>query len=113
MASDSRPDGWGLGSFSATNAVAASGGVAASAAAPTVGQSMVTGIQYSSDAACLVTIESPIGTVIWRKRHAAAVANSENFGNSPLPAVAKATVQVKVSASTSNAEANIQGYTRE
>lgn len=67
-----------------------------------------TGIQCSGDAAALVTIESPSGTVLWRKRFAAAFSVSEAF---PLGSVVGASGQailVKISASTANCEANIQ-----
>lgn len=69
----------------------------------------VTGIQCSGDAAALVTVESPSSTVLYRKRFAAAFNMTENFGNSPLLGAAGQAVLVKVSASTSNSEANIQG----
>jgi hypothetical protein len=69
----------------------------------------VAGIQCSGDAACIVTIESPASTVLWRKRFAAAFTMSESFGFTLRAAHGQA-VLVKVSASTSNSEANIQGY---
>lgn len=67
----------------------------------------VTGVQGSGDAAALVTIESPAGTAIWRKRFAAAFTFSETL---LLPGAAAQNVLVKISASTANCEANIQGY---
>lgn len=69
----------------------------------------VTGIQCSGDAAALVTIESPASTVIYKKRFAAAFNFSEGFA-SPVPGALASNVLVKISASTSNCEANIQGY---
>ena len=70
---------------------------------------VVTGVQGSGDAAALVTIESPAGTAIWRKRFAAAFTFSENF-TGPVLGASGQNVQVKISASTANCEANIQGY---
>lgn len=67
-----------------------------------------TGIQYSSDAACVVTVESPSGTPIFKIRHAAAVANQISFPG--LKGASSQNILVKVSASTTNSEANIQGY---
>lgn len=68
------------------------------------------GIQCSGDAACIVTIESPSATVLWRKRFAAAFTMSEAFPIGEIVGAADAAMLVKVSASTSNSEANIQGF---
>ena len=68
----------------------------------------VTGIEVSGDAAALVTIESPASTILFRKRFAAAFAFSETFPIGTIVAVAATDVLVKISASTSNCEANIQ-----
>jgi uncharacterized protein YhbP (UPF0306 family) len=69
----------------------------------------VRGIQYSSDAAAVVTIESPAATILWRKRFAAAFQESEVFELGTIMAGSGAAILVKISASTSNCEANIQG----
>lgn len=69
----------------------------------------VTNIQCSGDAAALVTVESPASTILYRKRFAAAFNMSEQF-DTPLTAAAGSDILVKISASTSNSEANMQGY---
>lgn len=69
----------------------------------------VGGIQCSGDAAALVTVESPAGTILYKKRFAAAFNMSESF-RVPLAGADSQNVLVKISASTSNCEANIQGY---
>ena len=71
---------------------------------------VIYGIQCSGDAAALVTIESPASTVLWRKRFAAAFAFSENF-DLPIVGAAGQAILTKISASTSNCEANHQGGT--
>lgn len=97
------------GRVSATS-VSTSGGVILTQAAPsdTVRNYCVAGIQTSSDAACIVTIESPLSTVIWRKRFAAAHNVSERFETGTLNGAVNAALVVRVSASTSNCEANLQ-----
>jgi hypothetical protein len=66
------------------------------------------GIQASGDAACLVTIESPAGTILYKKRFAAAFTLSERFDVGDLMGASGGDLLVKISASTSNCEANIQ-----
>lgn len=73
---------------------------------------MVSGIQCSGDAACIVTIESPASTILWRKRFAAAFNISESFPIGCISGAVGQAVLVKVSASTANSEANIQGFTK-
>ena len=68
----------------------------------------VTGIQVSGDAAALVTIESPASTILWSKRFAGSFAASEGFPLGQMKGGVAAAVLVKISASTSNCEANIQ-----
>lgn len=97
--------------WSATNAAAASGGVSATKAAVTGGTHNVTNIACSSDAAAVVTIQSPSGTTIWRQRFAAAFAMNVPFYPGVLMGAADEAVLVNVSASTSNVEANINGLT--
>ena len=108
MAYAPRPDTAGSGTWGAS-AVGTTAGVTATHNLTTgANNSVCTGIQGSSDAAALVTIESPAGTVIWRKRFTAAFTFSEGFV--ALPGAAKQNILVKISASTANCEANIQGY---
>lgn len=70
----------------------------------------VSAIQCSGDAAAVVTVESPSGTVLYQKRFAAAFTLSESFHVSPLKGAVGQDVLVKVSASTTHSEANLQGY---
>lgn len=95
---------------SSASAVGTNAGV--SATISTIGTAGLTicptGIQCSGDAAAVVTIESPASTVIYRKRFAAAFNMSETFYPGTLPGAAQQACLVKVSASTSNCEANIQ-----
>lgn len=100
----------GFGTFGATGTGTNAGVSVTHTLTTGANHSCVTGIQCSGDAAALVTVESPAGTVIWRKRFAAAFNMSENFAGGPLLGAASQNVLVKVSASTSNSEANIQGY---
>ena len=83
-------------------------GVSATQAAPGVNKAlMCLAIQVSGDAAALVTIESPASTVLWRQRFAGAFALAEEFAPGAIVGAANAAMLVKVSASTSNSEANI------
>jgi hypothetical protein len=68
------------------------------------------GIQCSGDAAALVTIQSPSGTTIWRKRYAAAFSMSETFMPGQIKGATSEAMLVVVSAGTANSEANIQAY---
>ena len=93
----------------ATNAVTTTGGVSATITDPGDGWKYVcTGIQCSSDAAALVTVESPSGTVKWRKRFSGAFTMSETFVIGTVVGTVSEAMLVKVSANTTNAEANIQ-----
>lgn len=84
-------------------------GVSATQAAPGASIKLTClGIQCSSDTAALVTIESPSGTVLWRQRFPAAFALVEEFPPGFINGAANAAMLVKVSASASNSEANIQ-----
>lgn len=104
-----RPDKLGYGSWSGTG-VGTNAGVTVTHTINTKATyCMVTGIQCSGDAAALVTIESPAGTPIYRKRFAAAFAFSEGFPT-PKQGASGQNVLVKISASTANCEANIDGY---
>lgn len=96
--------------FSATG-VGTNAGVTVTQAAPsdTRRHYTCTGIQVSGDAAALVTIESPASTVLWRKRFAAAFNVSESFQIGTICGAQGAAILVKISASTANCEANIQG----
>ena len=99
---EARFQGTGVG----TNA-----GVTVTQAAPTevTDRYCVLGIQCSGDAAALVTVESPASTILYRKRFAAAFTLSERWAQEELQAAEGQAVLVKISASTSNCEASIQG----
>lgn len=90
--------------------MAASGGVTVTKSGATGFRYGAVGIQASSDAAAVVTIEAPAGTLIWSKRFAAAFTHSETFYPGTVEAGANVNLLVKVSANTSKAEANMQGY---
>ena len=89
--------------------VGTNGGVTVTQAASGSKTHWVTGIQCSGDAAAVVTVESPASTVLYTKRFAAAFNMSERF-NTPIKGAEGAAILVKVSASTSNSEANLQGF---
>lgn len=92
--------------------VGTNAGVTVTQAAPSNGNDCycVTGIQCSGDAAAVVTIESPAATILYRKRFAAAFNMSETFEAGVMKGAAGQAILVKVSASTANSEANIQGF---
>lgn len=96
--------------FSGTG-VGTTAGVTVTEAAPTSGRHSVTGIQCSGDAAAVVTIESPASTILYRKRFAAAFNMSEQFPIGAMVGASAGAILVKISASTANCEANIQGVT--
>lgn len=101
---------WKMGSpFLAAN-VGTISGVTASVASIASATFIVTHISGSSDLAALVTIESPVGTPIWRKRFAAAFQFAENFPPGPINGGPAQSIGVKISASTANCEAQIAGY---
>jgi hypothetical protein len=105
-----RPDVFGYGAW-AGSGVGTNAGVTVTHTLTTgADRCLVGSIQCSGDAAALVTVESPSGTPIYRKRFAAAFNMNEQFNVPPLKAAQVQNVLVKVSASTSNCEANIQGY---
>lgn len=58
----------------------------------------------------MVTIESPSGTKLYQKRYAAAFTMSEVFLEGTIVGANDAALIVKVSASTSNSEANLQAF---
>lgn len=88
-----------------------SSGVTVTHLANQLGTHVVTGIQVSGDAACIVTIESPASTVLWRSRQTGAFDRSFSFPLGTMFGADGGAVLVKISASTSNCEANIQGVT--
>lgn len=104
-----RPDKFGYGAWNTTG-VGTNAGVTVTHTRTTgASKCFVAGASGSGDAACIVTIESPASTVIWRKRFAAAFTFSESF-TIPLGGASSQDVLVKISASTANCEANISGY---
>lgn len=104
----SRIRGEGFQKFNVT-AVGTNAGVTATHTAPTSAKAAVTHISGSGDAAAVVTLEFPTGSVVWRKRFAAAFTFSENFAYGEYEGTSAATASLKISASTSNSEANIAG----
>lgn len=104
------PDKFGFGVFSGTG-VGTNAGVTVTQAAVAGRTPLVTGIQCSGDAAALVTVESPASTILYKKRMTGTGWTLSEGFPSPLVGTAGAAVLVKISASTSNSEANIQGYT--
>ena len=109
MADQPQIDQQGRGEWSATGAGTNAGVTVTHTLTTGAVRSVVTGIEVSGDAAALITIESPSGTPIYRKRKAAAFDLSEEFEGG-LPGAAGQNVLVKISASTSNCEANMQGF---
>ncbi len=97
------------GSWSGTG-VGTNAGVSVTKAAIVGQRHECAGIQCSGDAAALVTIESPSGTPLFSKRYAAAFTMSEAFPPGTIVGSLSGAMLVKVSASTSNSEANIQGF---
>jgi hypothetical protein len=57
-----------------------------------------------------VTIESPASTVVWRKRFTGAFNMSETFAPGTIVGPDNQAMLVKISASTTNSEANLDGY---
>lgn len=106
MSNQIRGEGW---QKATATAVGTSSGVTATLAKKAGTRTVVSHISGSGDAAAIVTVESPSGTVLWRKRFAAAFTFSENFHYGEYEAVDGQDILVKISASTSNAEANIAG----
>jgi hypothetical protein len=104
-----------LGNMVATwsgTGVGTNAGVTVTKAAVTGQRHSCAGIQCSGDAAALVTIESPSGTPLFSKRYAAAFTMSEAFPPGALLGSLSGAMLVKISASTSNSEANIQGFSQ-
>lgn len=92
-----------------TTAAGTNAGVSATIAAVTGKKLDCLGIQCSGDLAALVTIESPASTVLWQKRFAAAFTLSERFDPGTVVGGSGSALLVKISASTSHCEANIEG----
>lgn len=103
-----RSRGEGFQKLTAT-AVGTNAGVTATITAPAGAKPAVTHISCSGDGAALVTLEIPTGTVVWKKRFAAAFTVTENFAFAEWEGSVAGTASVKVSASTTNSEANIGG----
>ena len=101
---------WRQGAPVAATGVGTNSGVTVSIASVANTAIVVTQISGSGDAAAIVTLETPASTVIWRKRFAAAFTFSESFPPGAYSSANGASIQVKISASTSNCEANISGY---
>src|SRR3954464_4309154 len=97
--------------WSAT-ATATSGGVTLSRSAVAGRRHGLTGFQASGDAAALVTVEAPAGNILYRRRYTGAFTVSESFPLGTMEGGSGDLAQVKISASTANCEANMQGYDR-
>lgn len=96
---------------SSATAVGTNAATSATVAAITGQIQYATGIQCSGDTACIVTIESPAATILWRKRFAGAFTMSEAFAPGTLQSgTVGAAMLVKISASTTACEANIQTH---
>lgn len=104
-----RPDAMGYGGWSASGVGTTAGVTVTHTKTTAADHCEVSGIQCSGDAAAVVTVESPAGTILWRKRFTASFTHSEGFGV-PLSGASGQNVLVKISASTANCEANIQGF---
>lgn len=91
--------------------VGTNAGVTVTHAADAAALHFATGVQGSGDAAALVTIEAPAATILWRKRFSGAFVFSEVFPPGVIRGGANEAILVKISASTANCEANIQGMT--
>jgi hypothetical protein len=96
--------------WSETGADTNGGGVTVTHAAVPSQAHTVTSLQCSGDVAALITIESPAATVIWRKRYSSAFVMSEIFPPGTVVGAVSQAVLVTISASTTNAEANAQGF---
>jgi hypothetical protein len=97
--------------FWTSTGVGTSAGVTVTKAAVAGESHVATSIDASGDTACIVTIESPASTVLWRKRFAAAFTTTANFEAGTIKGAFGDALLVKISASTSNCEANISGIT--
>ena len=93
------------------DAVGTSGGATATKAAVEGHELVAAHISGSGDAAALVTIESPASTILWRKRFAAAFTFSETLPVGCYRSAANTAILAKISASTSNCEINLAGFT--
>ena len=87
------------------------GGVTVTVPAVTNRVHIVTEIAASGDAAALVTVESPASTVLWRQRFSGAFTLNKTFAPGVMKGADGQAVLVKVSAATTNSEANISTYT--
>lgn len=94
-----------------TAGVGTNAGVTVTKAAVASQSHVVEHISGSGDAAALVTVEFPAGTVVWRKRFAAAFTFDEEFPPGLYEAGTNVNAVLKISASTANCEANLAGYT--
>jgi hypothetical protein len=96
--------------WSETGADTDGGGVTVTHPSVTSQAHTVTSCQCSGDAAALVTIESPAATILWRKRYSAAFVMSEIFPPGTVVGALSQAILIKVSAGTTNSEANFQGF---
>jgi len=98
--------------WSETGAVASGGGaLAVSHAAETNRTHVASSIDISGDAASLIQINSPVGTVLWTVRYSAAFADGFDFADGYLTGAVGQLLRVRIASSTSTCEANMSGYT--
>jgi hypothetical protein len=97
--------------FWTSSGVGTNAGVTVTKAAVAGKAYVVTGLGVSGDAAALVTVESPSGTVLWRQRAAGAFVQNRDFHPGCLKGAPGDAMLVKISASTTNCEANLTGLT--
>lgn len=92
--------------------VGTNSGVTVTVSAPGASRALhCTGIECSGDAAAVVTVESPSGTKLYQKRFAGAFTLTENWDPGEKVGATNGAMLVKISASTSNCEANISTVT--
>lgn len=92
--------------FQATGA-GTNAGVAVEQAAETGKIHVATHISGSGDVAAVVTLESPNGTIVWRRRHTAAFVFGEEVY---VRGATGQALRLEISASTAACEANLSGY---
>ncbi len=109
LALPDRPDEFGYGPWDVTATGTNAGVTATHTITSGAHTCYVTSVECSGDAAAVVTVESPSGTVLIQERFAAAFTFNKDF-DVPLVGAAGQNVLVKISASTAHCEANMQGY---
>ena len=109
MANSDRPDRFGFGVWNVSNVGTNAGVTVTHTLDSRADHCVAASIQASGDAAAVVTVESPASTILYRKRFTAAFVLSETF-SVPLSGASGQNILIKISASTANCEANMQGW---